>query len=53
MKKVTVYLDEELWRAFRIACLQEGVSASQQIMQWIHVYLHQPSDEQVTPPPRS
>ena len=30
-KKVTLYLDETTWRDFRAACIQRGVSASQEI----------------------
>jgi hypothetical protein len=29
--RVTIYLDTEQWRAFRMACMKEGVSASGKI----------------------
>jgi hypothetical protein len=43
MKKVTVYLDETIWRAFRIACMTHGTSASQQMEHLIRHYLQQDS----------
>lgn len=49
MKKVTVYLDETLWRALRIACLAEGISASQKMTQWIQAYL---ATREAQPPPQ-
>ena len=39
MKRMNLYLDEALWEAFRIRCLQRHVSASKQvgvlIAQWL------------------
>jgi len=31
MKKVNLYLDETVWRLFRMECLQQGISASKAI----------------------
>lgn len=31
MKKINVYVDETIWRDFRIACMQRDQSASQMI----------------------
>lgn len=35
MKKVTLYLEDNDWRAFRVFCLETGTSASQEIGQFI------------------
>lgn len=43
MKKVTIYLDETIWRAFRIACMEQDTSASQTIEQLIRSHLQQQS----------
>lgn len=45
MKKVTIYLDESLWRSFRVACVEQGISASQQVLQLITEYLAQHSSK--------
>lgn len=31
MKKVTLYLDEHIWRLFRVACLEQSTSASKAV----------------------
>lgn len=41
MQKVNIYLDDELWAAFRIACLQRHISASQQIGLFLVQFLHE------------
>ena len=41
MQKVNIYLDDELWKAFRIACLQRKISASQQIGLLLVQFLHE------------
>lgn len=41
MQKVNIYLDNELWAAFRIACLQNTISASQQIGLLLVQFLHE------------
>lgn len=43
MQKATIYLDEILWRTFRKVCIDQGISASQQMMQLIEQYLAQHS----------
>ena len=35
MKKVTLYLDEHIWRLFRVACLEKSTSASKEVEQFI------------------
>ena len=40
MQKVNIYLDNDLWQAFRIACLQQKISASQQIGLLLVQFLH-------------
>ena len=41
MQKVNIYLDEQLWASFRIACLQSKISASQQIGLLLVQFLHE------------
>ena len=41
MKKVSLYLDDELWQLFRIACLHNKISASQQIGLLLVQFLHE------------
>jgi hypothetical protein len=40
MKRVNLYVDEQLWEDFRIACIKRHISASQQasllLVQWLH-----------------
>jgi hypothetical protein len=40
MKHVTLYLDDALWQAFRLACLTHHISASQAVAALMHVQLH-------------
>jgi hypothetical protein len=40
MKHVTLYLDDALWQAFRLACLAHHTSASQAVAALIHAQLH-------------
>ena len=39
MKKVTLYLDERIWRLFRVACLEHSTSASKVVAHFIRQYL--------------
>lgn len=39
MKHVTIYLDEALWHAFRMACLSHNIPASQEIAAFIRAKL--------------
>ena len=41
MKKVTLYLDEHIWRLFRVACLEHSTSASKTVEQLMRQYLTQ------------
>ena len=41
MQKVNIYLDNDLWASFRIACLQRHISASQQIGLLLAQFLHE------------
>lgn len=41
MQKVNIYLDDELWTAFRVLCLQRHISASQQIGLLLVQHLHE------------
>jgi len=41
MKKITLYLSTMLWRSFRVACLQRGTSASQEITRLMEQQLAQ------------
>jgi hypothetical protein len=45
MQKATIYLDETLWRTFRKVCIDEGITASQQMTRLIEQYLthHHPT----------
>jgi hypothetical protein len=38
---VNIYLDDELWQAFRMLCLQQHISASQQIGLLLAHHLHE------------
>lgn len=40
MKHVTLYLDDALWQAFRLACLTHQISASQAVAALIQAQLH-------------
>lgn len=40
MTKVTLYLDDAVWRAFRIACLEHGTSASKEVSRLMQSRLH-------------
>jgi hypothetical protein len=40
VKKVNLYLDDDLWQAFRITCLEQKISASQQIGLLLVQFLH-------------
>ena len=31
MKKVNIYVDDETWKSFRMACIEHGTSASKQV----------------------
>ena len=41
MKKVSLYLDDHLWEAFRIACLQSHITASKQACLLFVQFLHE------------
>ena len=41
MKKVSLYLDDALWEAFRIACLQSHITASKQAALLFVQFLHE------------
>lgn len=57
-KKVTIYLDQEVWRAFRAKCIGQGDSASEVIEYFIRDYIGKPlpekpiggNEEDVAPP---
>ena len=48
MQKVNIYLDEDLWTAFRIACLHRRISASQQIGLLLVQCLHEQECQEKT-----
>ncbi len=48
MQKVSLYLDEHLWEAFRIVCLQRHISASKQVAHLIAEHLRSPVDQRDT-----
>jgi hypothetical protein len=52
MKKISLYLDEQLWHRFRIECVKRKTSASQVVAGLIEQQLHQwqQEDEQRTAP---
>ena len=41
MKKISLYLDEQLWHRFRIECVKRKTSASQEVAGLIEQQLHQ------------
>ena len=41
MHKVSLYLDEQLWESFRIACLRAHISGSKQIGLLLVQFLHE------------
>ena len=41
MQKVSLYLDEHLWEAFRILCLKSHISASKQVGLLVEQFLHE------------
>ena len=41
MKKISLYLDEQLWHRFRIECVKRKTSASQEVAGLIDQQLHQ------------
>jgi hypothetical protein len=52
MKKISLYLDEQLWHRFRIECVKRKTSASQEVAGLLAQQLHQWQlvDEQRTAP---
>ena len=47
--KVTLSLVTETWRAFRIACLQRGLSASKEITRFMQAQLQRWTNEESSP----
>lgn len=45
MKKINLYVDEQVWRNFRSACIQHGQSASQVIERLMREQLERWKDE--------
>jgi hypothetical protein len=41
MKKISLYLDEQLWHRFRIECVKRKTSASQEVAGLLAQQLHQ------------
>jgi hypothetical protein len=41
MKKINLYVSEDTWQAFRIACLQRKTSPSKEFDQWMDQLLSQ------------
>jgi hypothetical protein len=41
MKKISLYLDEQLWHRFRIECVKRKTSASQEVAGLMEQQLHQ------------
>lgn len=39
MGKVTIFLDLRLWRAFRVACVTRGTTASKELRHFIETQL--------------
>jgi hypothetical protein len=39
MRKVSLYLDDDLWLRFRVVCLEHQISASQQVAQLVTTLL--------------
>jgi hypothetical protein len=50
MKKTTVYLDEKLWLAFRVQCVQRQTSASQAVGRLITAWLAHVGDQDALVP---
>ena len=48
MKKVTLYLDEHIWRLFRVACLEQSTSASKEVEQLMRQSLTQQKPKKST-----
>lgn len=51
MKKVSVYLDDELWHCLRLGCVQRQTSASAQVSQLVSELLARWQQEAPTLPP--
>ena len=41
MKKISLYIDEQLWHRFRIECVKRKTSASQEVAGLLEQQLHQ------------
>ena len=53
MIKINLYVDEQAWRAFRVACLHHNVSASQEVTKFLRARLRewqQAEAEEARPP---
>ena len=49
MKKVSLYLDGQLWETFRIACLKAHITASRQVGLLLVQFLHEQEYQEKTP----